>query len=190
VPGRREAVVVAYPTLPWLAIMMLGWVFGKALAPRAPPRETSRLMALSGILLLGLFAIVRGHNHYGNMGLTREDGTLVQWLHVSKYPPSLSFVTLELGIMLLVLSLLTVAAGRMSANANGVVMVLGRTPMFFYLLHIPLLVLTAHALGVAHRLGLAWTYVGAVAVVAVLYPLCRAYGRYKTAHPNGWTRFI
>jgi len=73
---------------------------------------------------------------------------------------------------------------------DGVLLVLGRTPMFFYLLHIPLLVLTARALGVAHALGLGATYGFAALVVAVLYPACRAYRRYKEAHPDGWTRYV
>ena len=189
VPGRHGPLLVAYPALPWLAILLLGWASGKLLGQRGP-HSASRSLAASGVALLALFAVVRGHNEYGNMGLMREDGSVVQWLHVSKYPPSLSFVTLELGVMALVLSALTIAAARAPANANGLVMVLGRTPMFFYLLHIPLLVLTARALGVAHRLGLAWTYFGAAAVVGVLYPVCRGYGRYKAAHPTGWTRYI
>jgi uncharacterized membrane protein len=189
VPGRHGPLLVAYPTLPWLAILLLGWASGKLLGQRGP-RSTSRSLAASGVALLALFAVVRGHNEYGNMGLLREDGSVVQWLHVSKYPPSLSFVTLELGVMVLVLAALTIAAARTPANANGLVMVLGRTPMFFYLLHIPVLVLTARALGVAHRLGLGWTYFGAAAVVGLLYPICRGYGRYKAAHPTGWTRYI
>ncbi len=190
VPGRRGVFLVAYPTLPWLAVLLLGWGFGRFLGRRPGARETGALLTSSGIALLALFAAVRGHNGYGNMGLLRESASLVQWLHVSKYPPSLSFVALELGVMALVLALLTLAATRIAANAEGLVIVLGRTPMFFYLLHIPLLVLAAHALGVAHRLGLGWTYFFAATVVGLLYPLCRRYARYKAGRPDGWTRYI
>jgi uncharacterized membrane protein len=190
VPGRRGAFLVAYPTLPWLAILLLGWAFGKHLARRPAAREASALLGSSGVALLALFALVRGENGYGNMGLVRESAALVQWLHVSKYPPSLSFVALELGVMAVVLASLTIAAERVAASREGLVTVLGRTPMFFYLLHIPLLVLAAHALGVAHRLGLGWTYFFAGAVIAALYPLCRRYARYKAARPSGWTRYI
>ncbi len=193
VPGRRGAFLVAYPTLPWLAILLLGWASGNLLARPADPgnaRTVAPALALSGVALLALFALVRGHNQYGNMDMPREDGSVVQWLHVSKYPPSLSFVALELGVMALVLALLAIVARRTSASPNGVLMVFGRTPMFFYLLHIPVLVLASHGLGVAHRLGLGWTYLGAAAVIAGLYPFCRAYGRYKAAHPGGWTRYL
>jgi uncharacterized membrane protein len=193
VPGRRGALVVAYPTLQWLAIMLLGWAAGGLLARRRPdPREASRWLALSGLGLLALFAVVRGLNGYGNMGLLREGAGPVQWLHVSKYPPSLSFVALELGLALLLLAAFARAEGGATPapGGRGLLTVLGRTPMFFYLLHIPCLVLAARWLGVVSRLGLGWTYVFAAAVVVLLYPACLRYGRYKAAHPGGWTRYI
>jgi uncharacterized membrane protein len=190
VPGRRGSLIVAYPTLHWLAILLLGWVLGRLLVRRPDPRVVSRGLALSGLGLLGVFAVVRGANAYGNMGLYREGSSLVQWLHVSKYPPSLSFDALELGLMALALAGLTLAETRVVASERGLLTVLGRTPMFFYLLHIPVLVLTAHGLGVASRLGLGATFGFAVAVVVALYPLCLVYGRYRAAHPRGWTRYV
>ncbi len=190
VPGRRGALIVAYPTLHWLAMMMLGWALGRSLARRPDPATTARRLGSSGLALLALFAVVRGVNRYGNMGLLREGSSLVQWLHVSKYPPSLSFVALELGLMAPLLGLLFVVADHTAVRDDGPVLVLGRTPMFFYLLHVPCLALAARWLGVAHRLGLAGTYLFAAGVVAALYPLCRAYGRYKASHPGGWTRYI
>ena len=62
--------------------------------------------------------------------------------------------------------------------------------MFFYLLHIPVLHLLAHELGVAGKLGLGATYGFAAAVTLALYPLCLVYGRYKEGHPGGWTRYL
>jgi uncharacterized membrane protein len=190
VPGRRGPFFVAYPTLPWLAIMLLGWTYGAYLASGPAARTVALRLALSGLALLGSFAIVRACNGYGNMGLLRDGTGLVQWLHVSKYPPSLTYVSLELGCMSLLLAAFTLAAERVPARAGGVLMVLGRTPMLFYLLHIPVLSLAARRLGVAHALGLGATYAAALGVVAVLYPLCRVYGRYKAAHPAGWTRYL
>ena len=124
------------------------------------------------------------------MGLPREGSTLVQWLHVSKYPPSLSYDALELGLMALLLAGFWLVAQRTSASERGLLVVLGRTPMFFYLLHMPLLTLSARALHLQHRLGLAGTYFFAAAVVAVLYPVCVEYGRYKASNPTSWTRYV
>jgi uncharacterized membrane protein len=190
VPGSLGRVIVAYPTLHWLAMMLFGFVFGRHVAARPDPRRVRLELALGGVVLLVLFGVVRGLNGYGNMSLLRESGALVQWLHVSKYPPSLSYDLLEFGIMSLVLAALYVAEARTTPADDGLLLVLGRTPMFFYLLHIPLLVLTAHALGVAHALGLGATYGFAALVIGALYPACRVYRRYKEAHPDGWTRYL
>jgi hypothetical protein len=62
--------------------------------------------------------------------------------------------------------------------------------MFFYLLHFPMLMGAALLLGVHGKLGLAAAYGGAATVVAVLYPACLWYRRYKAAHRDGWPRFI
>ncbi len=124
------------------------------------------------------------------MGLLRRDGSLVQWLHVSKYPPGLSYVTLELGLCFLCLSGFFALTARKSPKASNPLLVLGQTPMFFYLLHFPLLVLSARWLHVESKLGLGATFVGALAVVTVLYPACRAYRRYKAAHKHSLARYV
>ncbi|HEX4446248.1 MAG TPA: heparan-alpha-glucosaminide N-acetyltransferase domain-containing protein [Polyangiaceae bacterium] len=190
VPGRHGPLFIAYPALPWLAIMLLGWAFGGFLATKPSPRVLGLRLALSGLALLALFAVVRGCNGYGNMGLLRDGAGPVQWLHVSKYPPSLTYVSLELGCMALLLAVFTGVAQHRTARPHGVLLVLGRTPMFFYLLHIPVLSLSARWFGVNHALGLGGTYAAAVGVVALLYPFCRVYGRYKAAHPSGWPRYV
>jgi uncharacterized membrane protein len=171
--------------------MLLGWAWGRSLLDKpAPDTIQARRLAAAGVALLAVFGVVRGLNGYGNMALLREDGSLLQWLHVSKYPPSISYITLELGLMCLALSALFALLRRFAPSPRNVLVVLGQTPMFFYLLHFPLLAGTAHLLGVDHRLGLAATYAGALGAVVVLYPACRAYRGYKATHKNGWARFI
>jgi uncharacterized membrane protein len=124
------------------------------------------------------------------MGLYRDGTSLVQWLHVSKYPPSLSYDTLELGLCFLFLAGFFRLAERRAPGPGNLLLVLGQTPMFFYLLHFPLLELSAKVLGVDHKLGIAAAFLGAATVVVALYPACRVYGRYKAAHPGGWTRYV
>jgi uncharacterized membrane protein len=188
--GRSEHLVIAYPALPWLAMMMLGWVFGSWLETRpAEPRIRNALLG-AGAVLLGVFAVVRGLNGYGNVGLLRDDGSVVQWLHVSKYPPGISYTALELGIAACLLALAFAVAKRHAPSPRNPFLVFGRTPMFFYLLHIPLLHAMAHGLGVAHALGLGATYGFALVAVVILYPPCLLYGRYKALHPGGWTRYL
>lgn len=190
-PGDPKPLVVAYPTLHWLALMLLGWSFGRYLLLRKPsPAQLSRcLLAAGGLFLLG-FALVRGLDGYGNMALHRADGSLVQWLHVSKYPPSLSYVTLELGICFCCLAALFLISQRFPPKPSNPLLVLGQTPMFFYLLHFPLLVRGAQLLGVEGKLGLGAAFLGAGCAVLVLYPACRAYRRYKAAHKHGLSQYI
>jgi uncharacterized membrane protein len=189
--GPRGHVVIAYPTLPWLAMMLLGFAFGERLRRAARPGELPpRALALAGTLLLAIFVVVRGLNGYGNMGLLREDATLVQWLHVSKYPPSITYVTLELGIMALALAMFALAARKGAFSKNHPLCVFGQTSMFFYLLHIPLLALLAHALKLQHALGIGAAFGFAGLVALLLYPLCRVYREYKAGHPASIARFF
>lgn len=192
--GSRGPVIVAYPTLPWLAILLLGWGFGHLLR-RGTSANKLRPSALAcvGVALLAIFFVVRGANAYGNMQLLREGRSLVQWLHVSKYPPSLTFVALELGIMALMLALLAQlarAAHNAATPSNNPLIVFGQTPMFFYLLHIPLLALLARALHAEHALGLGAAYGFAALAALVLLPLCIWYRRDKAAHPTALTRYF
>jgi uncharacterized membrane protein len=193
--GRNFDLLIAYPLLPWLAIMILGWVFGRYLL--TVRRSTAlwkaeRVLCFAGLAALALYFLTRGLNGYGNMGLLREDGSLVQWLHVSKYPPAITFSTLELGLMVLCLY----GFFRLSKQANlsrarwNPLLVFGQTALFFYLLHAHLLELGAYALGVSHKLGLTATFAASGIVAALLYPLCLWYRSYKREHPQGWTQYV
>ncbi|RPH70575.1 MAG: DUF1624 domain-containing protein [Myxococcaceae bacterium] len=104
VPGRAGPFPVSYPVIPWLAAMLLGWAAAD-LARRDPEAFRHRLV-VAGIVALAVFAVVRGLSGYGNAGLFRDDGSLVQWLHTAKYPASLAYLACELGIAWLLLSAL------------------------------------------------------------------------------------
>ena len=188
--GQFGPLIVAYPLVPWLVIMLLGWWFGCRLDRTARAVTPGRVAAVA-LAALAVFAVVRTLNGYGNLLLAREDGSLVQWLHVSKYPPALSYVTRELGIMGLVLAaFLTVNRRWGAVGWLEPLRVLGQTALFFYLLHVHVLKLGAHSLDLAHSAGLGAAYVAALVTLVVLYPLCRWYGTYKRAHPDGWPRYV
>ena len=196
-PGLGELpVIVLYPLLPWLAVMMLGWVFGRHCQRcREQGRSPATTLLTWGAFGLVLFALLRGLGGYGDMGLPREDGSLAQWLRVSKYPPSLTFVALELGLMALILGGLMRWHDRRVAPASdrAPLLVFGQTALFFYLLHVPLLTLSGMAfpgLKSGGNGGLLATWVGAALVLLVLYVPCRSWRSYKRAHPRGLARFI
>jgi uncharacterized membrane protein len=182
--------MVAYPLLPWLAMMMVGWAFGSYLVAKPEERRVRATLTAAGALSLLVFAVVRGLNGYGNMRLARDDGSIVQWLHVSKYPPSLSYTALELGIMAVLLALfleLRRRAGDRPALPLRVLGVFGGVALFYYVLHTHVMKLAALVIG---KPGLGATYAGAAVTLLGLYPLCRAYQRYKAAHPESLARFI
>ena len=93
--GFRTHLLIGYPCLHWLCPMLLGWAWGLRLAAEGSAAKPARELALAGVLALVSFAVVRGINGYGNMGLLRGGTTLVEWLHVSKYPPGISYLTLS-----------------------------------------------------------------------------------------------
>ena len=191
VGGERPPLIIAYPPLHWLAMLLLGWVWGRWLITKAPSTERiARNLALFGAGALVVFAAVRAVNAYGNMLLVREDHSFVQWLHVSKYPPSITYTSLLLGIMALMMAGLFRLSLMRAPRSEGLLITLGQTPMFFYLLHFPLLVMAGQIVGVYQKLGLVATYVGAAAVVLVLYPPCRWYRSFKASGRHAWTRYV
>jgi uncharacterized membrane protein len=180
--------ICGYPLFPWLCTMALGFCFGQWLL--AQPKEhqaqhAARLLLAWGVGLLALYLVLRALNGFGNMGLYRHDDSLVQWLHVSKYPPSLTYWGLELGLAAPLLAL--AFAARL---AWPPLVLLGQTALFYYLLHVHLLDAASYALGMHKSAGLLATYVGTVAAVLVLLPVCSWYRGYKRAHPHGWPQYI
>lgn len=182
---------IIYPILHWLPLMVLGWVFGNRWLQR-PAAEPSRMVwALVGYAMacLLLFALIRAAGGYGNMFLPAYDHSLIQWLHVSKYPPSLSFLSLELGLMAAVLAGFVWIEPRVRVRPNGLLLVLGQTALFFYLLHFVSLGMGRMVLGIpSGQLGQALVMTGTV--IALLYPFCWWFRSYKRRHPTSLVRFL
>lgn len=187
-----EGAVCAYPLVPWLSIMMLGWVLGRWLLEPRPRPARAGTLALVGAALLLVFGAVRGLDGYGNWGLHRDSLEVLQWLHVAKYPPSIAFTTLELGLALCLL------AGFLAADdparprrALSWLSLFGATAFFFYLLHVHLMAGVQLVLRLDREHGgLAKTWIAAGLTVAALAAPCWLYRRYKGAHPDGWTRYV
>jgi uncharacterized membrane protein len=186
VPGPVGHFFVGYPLLPWLGIMLMGW--GAAdLARRAPELFRGRLLVAAAIGLV-VFVVVRGLNGWGNLGLLREDGSLVQWLHTSKYPPAVSYVSLEMALSWLLLA--AFMTWKPPRAVDAVLRPLGQSALFFYLIHAHLLFLLGHALGMHGKAGLGMTFLSAALVVAVMVPACNAYRKYKLAHPTSLAQYV
>ena len=214
---------VQYPFVPWLGMMILGWLLGRYLVQQsvAPTLSTGvaggspgtttikahagvaagtprssvsveRLLVMSGLLALGLFVLFRAWNGYGNMLLLREDFSLVQWLYVNKYPPSLTFALLELGLMALILSgfFRYQRSLKSPVRNRNPLLVFGQTAFFFYLIHMHILIFSGLALGMFMQQGLGAAYLAALGVLILLYPVCLWFRRFKARRPKGWVRYI
>ena len=196
-PVYGEHLIVIYPVLPWLAMLVCGWAFGRYLID-LPDGKTGRIRAEGALLGWGLGAValfiaVRGLDAYGNMGLYRDGTSLIRWLHVSKYPPALAFVALELGLMALTLLTFSNVERRLRRPPWpwNPLLVFGQTALFFYVLHFLLLGAAAMIItGGMRQAGLPETYLAAATVLAVLYPVCGAYRAYKRAHPKSWAQYV
>lgn len=188
-PWFTPTFTVLYPAVPWLSIMILGWVFGDLLTQSRDKWKISpaRILIFSGIAAIICFLIVRWLNGYGNMLLYRENFSLIQWLHVSKYPPSLSYITLELGLMATILAVLMWLEPRITINQNGPILVFGQTALFFYLAHF--IVLSILAIFVEPG-GLQQAYFTAAITLVVLYPICWIYRKIKWRYPESLLRFV
>lgn len=188
-----DAMVIKYPLFPWLAMMMLGWVFGRHVI-----RFTSGQTALSpaavcgaaGLAALVIFAVFRQMRGYGDMFLHRANNSWEQWLHVSKYPPSLTFTSLELGLLCLCLAAMILLEPRLGVRPNGPLLVFGQTAMFFYLVHRLLLEVPATYFGLRGAGGLATTYIVSAGLLVALYPACRWYRDFKRARPESLLKYF
>lgn len=209
-PGPLPFGFIAYPVLPWFGIMCVGYGIG-GIYLMEPSRRT-RTLALLAIGMLLLFFVLRLPNVYGDPHPwtvpTDRSLTPLAVMLVAKYPPSLDYVLVTLGIS----TLLGLALGRAPAWLLKPFLAFGRTPMLSYLLHLYLAhtfaVIIAQFYGVpaAHFIGtlsdqsrlradgwglsLAGTYAVWLAVLVVLYPIASRYARYRATHKTWWLSYL
>jgi uncharacterized membrane protein len=183
-----------YPIIPWIGVMGLGWCFGIFLTwyDSAQIRRLKVPLLATGGVSLFLWFMVRWLNGYGNL-LSRVGDTAMDWLYVSKYPPSLAFLLWTLGGMCLFMALGLHLQDRpkFHEGVTGIILTFGRNPLFFYLTH---LWLYRVRLPFAPRpwisLALAPTLVFWLLGLLVLWQLCIRYERLKRAHPQSLLQYI
>ncbi len=183
-----------YPIIPWIGVMGLGWSFGMLLSGYDAShigRLKAPLMAAGGASFV-LWFVVRWLKGYGNL-LPRKDGTLMDWLYVSKYPPSLAFLLWTLGGMCLFMALGLHLKDRFGLEGGviGAILTLGRNPLFFYLTH---LWLFRMRLPGAPRpwvsLPLVPTLVFWLVGLLILWQACLRYETLKMRHPGSLLQYI
>ena len=140
-PGR--IIFVTYVLIPWIGVTAAGYGLGQIYSwPSA--RRKAFLLPL-GIGLTAAFVVLRGINAYGNPApwSTQKSAafTVLSFLNTTKYPPSLLYLLMTLGPAMLFLWAVDAGTPRWLRPA----LTIGKVPMFYYLLHIPLIHLLAVA---------------------------------------------
>ncbi|MDQ6845648.1 MAG: heparan-alpha-glucosaminide N-acetyltransferase domain-containing protein, partial [Bacteroidota bacterium] len=136
--------VMAYPPIPWLGIMLAGFASGKLFELQQEKRKA--LFIKIGLSALLLFVVIRLINVYGDPApwSVQKDNvfTLLSFMNVTKYPPSLVFCLITLGIMFLILAL----SEGVRNKFIDIVSVYGKVPLFYFLVHFFLIHLTLLAI--------------------------------------------
>ena len=207
--GSQKFFIMAYPPIPWLGIMLVGFASGRLF--ELPVDKRKKLFLKIGFSALLLFIIVRFINIYGDSAPWAHQKTslysFLSFINVTKYPPSLLFCLLTLGIMFLLF-----AFAEYSGISNNVVTVYGKVPFFYFLVHFYLIHLIT--IGLMFLQGFHWSqldfasgsfgrpkgvqsgaslwviYVIWISVVLILYKPCVWYGKYKAEHKYWWLRYI
>jgi uncharacterized membrane protein len=185
-PGGNVVLWSNYPLLPWLELVTFGMAFGRWLADN-PRQAFERALKLGGAFLLG-FVVIRYLDGFGNIR-PRMGNSWSDFLNPVKYPPSITFTLLTMGLNLMVMALFaraSEAAGRFLQPLA----VLGRTPLFFYILHVFLYARLALWL-TPNGTSIPAMYPYWILGLLILFPLCLWYGRFKHRQPaNSILRFL
>ncbi len=188
--------------------MIIGYCFGKYYSSLRLEVRNRKILWISLSLLL-VFFVLRLINIYGDpIPWSKQDTavkTIYAFMNVQKYPPSLLYMCATIGGALLFLSLIKTTSSKISQ----IIIVYGRVPFFYYILHFYLLnlvhivlyLLRGHSLAEGMRglpnlpikftvpgegYSLTIVYLIWFAVVIALYPACKWYDKYKTNHKEKW----
>jgi uncharacterized membrane protein len=167
-----------YLVVPWLELVTLGIVFGKWLTTDSR-QAFKRALVMGGIFLLA-FVVIRYLNGFGNIR-PRMSNSWIDLLNPVKYPPSIAFTLMTTGVNLIVLWLFSKAGTRLQSVFQPLV-VFGRTPLFFYVLHLFLYAGLGYWL-TPRGASLPAMYPIWLLGLLILYPLCRLYGKLKHSQP-------
>lgn len=197
-----------YPALPWTGLMALGYVCGNLYKKEFPAEQRRRSLLTLGAGAILLFLLLRGFNSYGEpypwSTQSTATFTVLSFLNLTKYPPSLQFLLMTMGPALIFLAL----SDSVSQRIARPFLTFGRVPLFFYIAHLYII----HALAMAFLVfsGRDWheyifsaqgirsgalidfgldiggVYLVWLIIIILMYPLCKWYQIYKENNPLKW----
>src|SRR5581483_2392987 len=127
---------VTYPVLPWIGVILVGYAMGPLYSRAVRSLDRTKVLILLGLGALALLLLIRVFNLYGET-LPWVHGqdfvhTLMSWVNFTKYPPSLDFLLLTLGVAFLLMAWFEARDNRVTRA----LVVFGGAPMFFYIVHL------------------------------------------------------
>ncbi|TLM78128.1 DUF1624 domain-containing protein [Microbulbifer harenosus] len=190
---------ISYPLLPWIGVIALGYFAGPLYARTTDAFARRKTLVAMGLGCLALLLVLRGFNIYGETlpwvaGETALQ-TAMSFVNFTKYPPSLDFLLLTLGIAFLLLAWFENRQGKLM----DVLEVFGSAPMFFYILHLYVLLILYQIViavagpnhgdlfGVDH---IWWVWIISAALTLVLYFPTKAFARFKHSTSMGWVKYF
>ena len=196
-----------YPLLPWIGVMLLG--FGTFAVFQRDTVERDSLLIRAGLVMIAAFLLLRASGLYGDPDpwQVQEAGllaTVLDFMNVTKYPPSLLFLLITLGPM----ALLCAFADRVSGWLKDALVIFGRVPFAFYIAHWYLIRLGSMALAAYqgfepeqmmtfffffprdYGISLPWVYVIWLVVLAILYPFCKWFAGVKSRRKDWWLSYL
>lgn len=179
IPGRTGIFQVFYPFIPWLGIAVFGMFFGKWISRNKISAYKGSFL-LGGIFLAGFF-VLRTLGGFGNIHPPEGPG-FISFLNVTKYPPSLTFCLLTLGLCLIFIGIFSRAHAFLGRSGNPL-LVFGRSALFFYVLHLYLFAVAGLFFASQEGSSLAVMYLIWAAVLVILYFLCQRYSDFKSKKP-------
>ncbi len=204
----NKMIYFMYPLIPWIGLMALGYLLGTFYKKKIDSKVRKKWLLQIGFGLLILFFLLRLLNMYGDLNTwssqTTTIKTILSFFNVTKYPPSLMFLCLTIGVALLFLSL----TESINNKITKFFLVFGRVALFYYFLHM-LVIHTLAILGIiifggnwrhmiitaksfmdgdlaTYGYSLFSVYCILIGLIVLLYPLCKKYMIYKTNNKHKW----
>jgi uncharacterized membrane protein len=210
--GNGRGMLVAYALLPWAGVMMIGYVFGSLYKSSYDAVKRRKTLLYSGLGLLALFLVLRFIDKYGDpapWAVQKSAAlTVISFLNVTKYPCSLMYLGLTLGVALVLLSL----TEGIKNKFTSVLIIYGNVPFFYYICHWYLIKLiniivffasgyTSSQIATSHQqpqvfqpddfgFNLGGVYLIWFIVIALLYYPCRWFSNYKKTHTQWWLSYL
>lgn len=205
-PGKTF--FIAYPIIPWIGVMATGYGFGTVFTMEKQQRN--QFLQRLGVFLILAFIFIRAINIYGDPDRWSVQAnlsyTILSFINCHKYPPSLLYLLMTLGPAVLLLNLFETRRFKILKP----LLLFGRVPLFFYIVHIWLVHLTAilfalpkyglkaiilpfsisRMMPTDYGYDLPKIYILWIVMLVLLYPICSWFVNYKAKHQSWWLNYF